>query len=163
MKHRILKSLAAGAVAVGLVGTSVAFAGGHSASPEERAVKARKAHMQLYAFNLGILGAMAKGEMDFNADIATEASGNLASLTTFGQMAYWPPGTTNADLGPEVTRALPAAWENIPDLISKGQAMAAAAAKLSENAGTLEGLQANMGDVGKACGACHKPYRAPQN
>ena len=33
-------------------------------------VVARQSHMQLYAHNLGILGGMAQGKMDYDADAA---------------------------------------------------------------------------------------------
>ena len=43
-------------LACGVAVAGSAFAGGHAGNP---AVTARKAHMQLYSFNLGTLGAMA--------------------------------------------------------------------------------------------------------
>ena len=50
-------ALASISLAAVVLGTAVS-AGGHGGNP---AVKARQAHMQLYGFNLGALGAMAKG------------------------------------------------------------------------------------------------------
>ena len=76
-------------------------------------------------------------------------------------MTYWEPGTDSESV--EGSRALPALWENIPDAIEKGQTLAAAAATLAENAGTLEGIQANLGAVGRVCGACHEAYQVPDN
>jgi len=61
------------------------------------------------------------------------------------------------------TRALPALWENFPDLMTKGKALADAAAGMADAAGTdLASLQAAMGPLGGACSACHKAYRAPE-
>ncbi|MDJ0628242.1 MAG: cytochrome c [Rhodobacter sp.] len=139
----------------------IAIAGGHGGNP---AVKARKAHMQLYAHNLGILGGMAKGEVEFNAETAELAAGNLATLASMNQMTYWPPGTSTAELGEE-TRALPVGWESasMDDVIGKAGALAEAAVAMQAAAGSLEGVQANIGAVGGACGACHKVYRQPDS
>ena len=90
------------ATAIAIAG--VAVAGGHGGNP---AVKARKSHMQLYAHNLGILGAMAKGEAEYNADAASAAAGNLAAMTQLNQMSYWPQGTSTDDLGDETANNLP--------------------------------------------------------
>ena len=149
-------ALIAGATAVA---ASVAFAGSHAELPAS--VKGRQAHMQLYVHNLGILGGMARGNTEYNADIAEAAASNLATLTTLNQMTYWEPGTDADSL--EGTRAKPELWANIPDAIAKGEQLAAAAATLAENAGSLEGVQANLGAVGKVCGSCHDAYQVPNN
>ncbi len=138
---------------------TMVVAGGHGGNP---AVKARKAHMQLYAHNLGILGAMAKGEAEYNADAAQAAADNLASLASFNQMSYWPEGTSNAELGDE-TRALPVGWTNMEDAMAKGNSMVEAVMAMQAAAGSLEGVQGAIGAVGGACGDCHKVYRAPNN
>ncbi len=153
-KRNVILGLGAAAVAATMV-----VAGGHGGNP---AVTARKAHMQLYAHNLGILGGMAKGEVEFNADAAQAAADNLASLASFNQMSYWPQGTSNAELGDE-TRTLPAVWANMEDAMAKGNAMVEAANAMQAAAGSLEGVQGAIGQVGGACGACHKAYRAPNN
>ena len=80
LKHFVVTSALVVATA------SLAFAGGHEGNP---AVAARKAHMDLYSFNLGMLGAMAKGETEYNADAAKAAAGNLAALAQLNQSAYW--------------------------------------------------------------------------
>jgi cytochrome c556 len=156
VKRSILFGVAA-AVAAG----SIAIAAGHGGNP---AVTARKAHMQLYAHNLGVLGGMAKGEIPYAADQAQAAADNLAVLAMMNQMSYWPAGTSTDDLGTE-TRSLPAAWEpgNRDDLMAKSAAMAEAASAMQAAAGTLEGVQASIGAIGGACGACHKAYRQPSS
>lgn len=139
---------------------SLAYAGSHSGNP---AVKARKAHMQLYAHNLGILGAMAKGEAEYNADAASAAANNLAALTQLSQMSYWAPGTSNAELGDETT-ALPAIWEEGSKAGEIGAQLAEATAALASVAGNgPEALGPALGPVGGACGACHKAYRQSDN
>ncbi len=137
-----------------------AFAGGHGGNP---AVKARKAHMQLYAFNLGTLGAMAKGEMEYNAEAASAAANNLASLSSLSQRGYWAPGTSSDDL-PDESRALPAIWQEGSKAGEIGASFAEAAAALAAVAGDGKDAMAGaIGPVGKGCGDCHKAYRVPNN
>ena len=143
------------------VAATTAFAGGHT-GPLDAAIGARKAQMSLYGFNLGILGAMAQGKAEYDADAAMAAANNLAALTTMDQSALWPQGSDNS--AKDNTRALPAIWENFPDVFAKAGATAEAAAAMQAAAGDgLEALQASMGPLGGACSACHKAYRAPNN
>ncbi len=151
----ILLALACGAAVAG-----TAFAGGHGGNP---AVKVRKSHMQLYQFNIGILGAMAKGEVEYDADAASAAAGNLAAVSTLSQRGYWMPGTSSDDL-PDETRALPALWEEGSKAGEIGGSFAEAAAALAAVAGDGKDAMAGaIGPVGKACGDCHKAYRKPNN
>ena len=84
---------------------SLAFAGSHGGNP---AVKARQSHMQLYQHNVAILFGMVKGSIEYDADAASAAANNLATLSSsINQRSYWTPGTSNAELGDE-TNALPA-------------------------------------------------------
>ena len=138
-----------------------AGATGAIAQDVEGAIKARKAHMQLYSHHLGILGGMAKGETEYNAELAASVAGDLAKLTTLMQASYWPAGSDNSN-NPN-TRLLPKAWDNMNDIIKISQDLGAASATLASAAGNgLEALQGAMGPVGQSCGACHKPYRAPK-
>ncbi|WP_300514317.1 cytochrome c [Aliiroseovarius sp.] len=126
------------------------------------AVKARTAIMGLYANNLGQLGAMAKGEADYNAEAATKAANNLALLVQLDQSTLWPQGSDNGAM--DGTRALPDLWQNFPDVMAKGEALGKAVTTMQGAAGTdLASLQAAMGGLGGACSACHKAYRAPEN
>lgn len=64
----------------------------------------------------------------------------------------------------ENTRALPELWQKFDDVTTKIDALAVATAAMESAAGSgLEALQAAMGPVGGACGACHKAYRKPNS
>lgn len=147
-------------IATGLAIATAALAGGHAGNP---AVKARKAHMQLYSHNLGILGAMAKGEADYDAAKAQAAADNLAALVQLSQGTYWAPGTSNAELGEE-TRALPAIWQPDSKAGEMGGKLRDAALAMAEIADDGKDVMAGgMGALGAACGDCHKAYRQPSN
>ena len=123
----------AGLVTATVIGTAYAQQGGNPA------IKARQSIMQLYAFNLGALGAMAKGEAAYNADAATSAANNLVTLTQLDQSAMWPAGSDNA--ADTSARALPALWQNFPDVMTKGAALSDA----YSTATTGRVIKANIG------------------
>ena len=51
-----------------------AFADGHATPDLESAVKARKAQMSVIGYHTGFLGDMAKGDMPYDAAMATAAA-----------------------------------------------------------------------------------------
>ncbi len=154
MKKLTILTVSLAALAV----SSVAWAGGHGGNP---AVKGRKAHMQLYGFNLGTLGGMAKGEIEYNAEAAQAAANNMAALSTLNQGAYWPQGTSMDELGDE-TEALAAIWQEGSKAGEIGQELAEASTALAAVAGDGQAaIGGALGAVGKTCGTCHKAYRKP--
>ncbi len=126
------------------------------------AVTARQSLMKLYVHNIGLLGGMAQGKIDYNAGAAERAAANLAALATQDQSRMWPQGTDSFELG-KATRAKPEIWSAGADVEAIHGDLMAATAALAEVAGKdLSALQGAMGPVGKACGACHKLYREPK-
>lgn len=155
----MIKKITMATAGLAIAATTV-FAASH-AGPFDSAIAARQSHMKLYAHNLGILGGMAKGAIEYNADTASVAAANLASMASMSQATYWPQGSDSFDN--ENTDALPKIWENFPDVGAKGKALADATAAMNAVAGNgLAELQAAMGAVGGACSACHKAYRKPE-
>lgn len=150
-------------VGVALVLGTVAQSGPVSAAePFAKEIKARKAVMQLYSFNLGTLGAMAKGKMAYDAKKALAAAENLNAAANMKNGAMWPKGSDNAALGKR-TRAKPEAWTKYPMVAEQGKALKAAAAKMASVAGNgLEAVRANMKAIGQSCGSCHKIARGPK-
>lgn len=129
-----------------------------TATAQADALKARQGQMQLYAHNLGILGSMAKGAVDYDAAAASAAASNLATLAKLDQSTLWPQGTAVGDV--EGSRALPELWSTYPAVLDASAALVTAADAMDAAAGQgLEQLQAAMGPLGGACGGCHKLYR----
>jgi len=150
-------AISAALVVAGVIGAGTALADGHV----EHAIKARQAQMSLYAFNIGILAGMAKGEVEYNAESAAAAAGNLAALAQMNQSAMWPMGSDNSS-GLK-TRALPALWNDFPAVMKASNELKAATAAMADAAGTdLAALRGAIGPVGQACGSCHKPFRAEE-
>lgn len=146
----------AAALCAGLSAASLAQA---QQDPAEAAIGARQAHMTLFAHNLGLLGNMARGNTEYDAESAGTAADNLHALAQIDQQGYWPEGTSNEDF-PEETRALPAIWEDMEEFRSHQEQLVEAAAGMQEAAGGgIESLQGQMQALGGACGSCHEDFR----
>ena len=100
---KTLAALSGIALAASLATTAI----GQDDRALKAAVDARQGLMDLYAFNLGLLGGMAKGDIAYDADAASKAAGNLAALSRLDGSRMWPPGSDNGALGDE-TAALAA-------------------------------------------------------
>lgn len=155
-----------GMILVGVLAVSAAasvFAESHvSDKALAAAVKARQSHMQLYSFNLATLGAMAQGEVEYDAGTAQGAADNLVAVATLNQQGYWLPGTDSDAM--ENTRALPAIWGADSNAQKLGMDLADAAVSMQAVAGTdLASLQGAMKAVGDSCSACHEDYRKPRD
>ena len=158
MKGIIRTLVVATAVACGATGV---LADGHSAALE-KAIKARKGLMQVYSFTLSGLGAMAKGEKDYDAKLAASLAGALQTAGQSSIGAMWPQGSDSTAM-PGKTRAKKEAWTTYPKVAEAQKAFLAAAAALAAGAGNgKDGLGALVGGVGKSCGGCHKPFREEQ-
>lgn len=150
--------IAAAAVAIAVAGQAVA-----ADAALEKAITARKGQMQLYSLHLGALGAMAKGQQPYDAKVAQSAANNLVTLSKLEGSLMWPQGSDSTAM-PAATRAKAEAWTTYPEVAEKGKALTEAATALAAVAGDgLAALQSKVGDVGKTCGGCHKPFRAPKS
>ncbi len=126
----------------------------------ERAQQLREGHMKLFGANLGILGGMAQGKTEYDAEAAGIAASNLVALASVDQGIYWVEGSSTEDL-PD-SRALPSIWQSRADFDSKIDDLHQATMKMAEVAGTdLAALQGQMKMLGEACGSCHEDYRKP--
>ena len=123
-------------------------------------IEARQEHMKAMGAQLGVLGKMAQGETDYDADAASAAATELSALAVALTEAegWWPEGS-DTESGAD-TKALPAIWENMDDFESKMDDLVTASAAMEEVAGDgLEAVQGQMRGIGGACGACHSDYR----
>ena len=146
-----------------LLGLSLALTASAAKDPNEKAIKARKAAMTLQSWYAGPLFQMAKGDMDYDADMARAYAAALHTMAVIEGGAMWPPGTDNGAYAGK-TRALPEIWSTWPAVGEKGQALSEASAALAEVAGDgLDALRSKIGAVGKACKGCHDDFRAEQN
>lgn len=149
-------SLTKSALAIALAASTLAS--GAFAQGSNPAVGARQGHMQIMALNLGILGNMARGNTDYDADVAQAAADNLVTMGNVNQRFYWPLGTDSESI--EGTRALPALWENQAALTEIVGRYAPAAEGLAAAAGQgLDAMRGAIGPLGAVCGDCHEAFQ----
>ncbi len=149
--------IAAGGALSALVATAV-LADSHAAG--NPAVEARHHQMQMVGYHTGVLGAVAKGEMDYDAAMVSAAAKNLVSLAMMERATLWIEGTEQG-AAPD-SRAKAEVWSDSDGFAQAFQALADAATVLVD-APDAAAVGAGMGDLGGACKACHEKYRGPKN
>ncbi|SIS55720.1 c-type cytochrome [Phaeovulum vinaykumarii] len=151
MKKSILAALAACTLALPLAA---------QANEAENIAAARQGYYKLMGLDMGALAAMAKGDVEYNAEAAKLHAANLVALTGYSPKGLYAPGTSNADI-PGKTRALPAIWEDMAGVSAKGKAYHEALMELAAVAGDgRAALAPAVGKLGGTCKSCHDDYRA---
>lgn len=151
--HGFAATSAVALIAAGLPGAAAAQ------SLEEKATSARQGLMQLIVWEAGPLFAMAKGDVAYDAQMASTRAQNLAVLAQYAGHSLFLPGTSAEDM-PGTSAALPSAWtdqagfhQGFEDLKSQTAVVVAEAGKGQEQ------LRAAVGELGKVCGDCHESFR----
>jgi len=153
---RIAIALAFGASTVGLI---LAYSTQARAVDEpENVIKYRRAVMLSMGAHTGAIVHVAKREVSFVGQVAAHARSinAMSKLIT----SLFPKGTGNDSA--YKTRALPKIWNDWAHFAAAAKKLEAESAKLVEVAagGDVAAIGAQLGNMGKACGGCHKPYRA---
>jgi len=140
---------------------TVTVAGAHEnhAHDFKAQIGARQGQFRLIAYNLGLLGSMAKGDIDYESEVAGTAASNLVAVSSLAQN-HWPAGSDAMAI--DGTRAEPMIWDDFDDFASKWQDFGAKAAELQAVAADGQaGLGPAIGALGETCKACHESYRTP--
>lgn len=154
-----LKSVSTLALCGAMIATA-SFAASHVSKSDAASVNVRHAQMQIISYHTGILGDMAKGEMEFDAEKAQAAATNLHAAAMMERATMWVEGTEQGAV--EGSRAKAEIWtdaEGFDAAFTKLQEASAALMEVSD----LDAVKAGMNDVGKSCGGCHDDYRGPKN
>jgi cytochrome c556 len=125
-------------------------------------IETRQAIFTIYGHYMGILGAMAKGEMPYDAELAGAAANNMLNNSKFNSSDLWTPGTDNSVPGLEdLTNAKPEGWSEYEKLGEISAKLDAALVDFAASAGNgLDSLRGSIGSVGKNCKACHEIAKA---
>jgi cytochrome c556 len=148
--RRVLCALTAG-LALGLAGQAL------GADSPENLVKYRKSVMKAIGGHTGAIAAVVKGEVSYGTHVANHARG-------IKDMSLIVPEIFPDNSGPmdyADTGALPGIWEESAKFKQAVTAFQSAAAKFAAIAegGDMQAIGAGLGDLGKTCGGCHKPFR----
>jgi cytochrome c556 len=162
MKAKIFRTTLLLSLGIGM--TASAWA--DSDYPYKKEIEARQSFMQVYAYNLGLLGNMAKEKTPYDAKIATAAASNLVAAINMDNSTMWPKGSDadSSGLNKDLTRAKPDIWTTYPKVKEKSKDLKDALTKMAAVAGDgLGAVKANMKDVGSGCKGCHEAFRIPKD
>jgi cytochrome c556 len=140
--------------------TALAVAGAfatvvHAQSPD-RQIKYRQGILQGMGWHMGVLGAMAKGERPYDAQVAARSAKFVHELAEMPWDGFGPGSDAGAP-----TKAKPEIWKEKAKFDKLGQDLRVETAKLASAAGTdLAALRGAVGATGKACSNCHDDFRA---
>ncbi|MFT2111083.1 c-type cytochrome [Marinomonas sp. 2405UD68-3] len=133
-------------------------AGSLSAADVDKSIEMRQSYMQLIAFNVGIVGSMAKGKTEYDSTVALQAANNLDLLSKINYQSMWPEGSSNTDYNH--TRAKEKIWSDAEGFATKHTNFANSAQNLVNLADKgLNNLRVGMKELGGSCGGCHQGYR----
>jgi len=133
--------------------TALAMPTTSDAAGSEKHLKYRNGVMWSLASNLGGIFQNMKGEVDAKANIPHHAKA-LAPLAA-AVVAMFPPGSDGGRTKPEIWSDWAGFERAAANLVTAANALAAVA-----DSGDMGKIGAAAGGVGKACGGCHKPFRA---
>jgi len=142
-----------------LIGISFIIPAFAAKDPNLKLIKARQSEMQLKLFNSGPLFGMAKGKIEYNAELAAMLANNLLLQTQLDMGRAWAEGTDNVAYEGK-SRALPEIWSTYPEISEKGKAYVKAVTELAPVAGNgLAALKSKISALGKGCKGCHDDFR----
>ena len=153
MKNAIKTCALAGAVAVLLV---LSVPTQSDAMADEKMLKYRNSVMWSLTAHLGGIFQNMKGEVNAKGNIPHHARA-LAPIAA-SVLAMFPQGSDGGRTKPQIWSDWEGFEKAAAGLVSAANALAAVA-----DSGDMSKIGAAAGAVGKACGDCHKPYRAPKN
>lgn len=136
--------------------TASAGAAFAQAKPEDQ-IRYRRGAMQVMGRSFyEVLGGMVKGKLAFDKDVARRHALVIANVSDL-------PLITGA-FGPGTDKGAPTGadsrvWSEPDKFKSAFERMAQEARKLPDAAGDLNTLKLAVGEVGKACKACHDDFR----
>ncbi len=145
------------AMALGIASGAVANVPDH---PKDL-VKYRKTVQQSLAVHMRLIKAVVRGKVSFTGHLANQARAlQVSSKTLVDNLAALFPAGTGLDK--LKTRARPEIWQDWKKFEAGAGLLSRETAKLAEAAtgGDMKAFAAQYKAVGKACAACHKPFRA---
>lgn len=123
----------------------------------EKSVEIRHGTMEAIAGHMKALGAVAKGE-------AAADAGTPVHAMSLNALAKTVPALFMVNAVTDKSRAKPEIWGDWDAFTKASDDFAMATGDLVEAAksGDAGQIGAALGAVGKTCGGCHKPFRAPK-
>lgn len=154
-----LKQLAATFGLIGGLGmaapAAVAGTDAHFKDADE-AIEYRQAVFTLVKAHVGVMGAMVKGKMDYDAAEFAYRAESLKALSNMPLEGFTYPGSDKGD-----TKAKAAVWKDMDGFKAKMEKFQSDSDALAEaaKAGSLDAAKPAFITTVKNCKACHKDYK----
>jgi len=148
-----------------MVALGLASAGVHAQefTPEQAAkvTQTRQAVLKVVGWNVGPMGAMVRGLIDWDQEAFALRARRVAWMTTMIRDAFRP-DTSSFDVQ---TEALPVIWEDFGEFETLAANLEASAAKLAESAGAGDeaATKAAFAAMVDDCRACHDRFRVKRD
>lgn len=149
-----MKRIAASAALAASMMAAVPLAVAQGPDPE-KAIEFRQGIYKVIGWYFNPLGAMAKGDLPFDAQTAARNADIVAQMSKVAPDAF----VRGSDAGE--TAVKPEVWSKPEDFNAKMEAFQKEAAKLAEvaKAGDFDAVRAQVGETGKTCKSCHDDFR----
>lgn len=143
-------------ISLGLAATvmaSIPLTASAQFAKKEDAIKYRQSAFALMGNHMARIGAVAKGEVPFNAAEVQKSAQLIATLSELPWAAFGP--------GTEGGKANPAIWKEGDKVKAGADKLMKATADLNAAAksGNLEQIKKAFGATGQTCKACHDSYK----
>jgi len=130
-------------------------------TPRQQAVNAtetRQAVFKLLGFHMGPIGAMARGDREFDAELAERNARRIAELAPIIPDVVGAMDTRDFDVE---TEALPRIWDNMDTFEQRAAALREGALAFAEIAagGDRMAVIGAVREFGSNCGNCHDDFR----
>jgi cytochrome c556 len=122
------------------------------AKPDD-AIKYRQSAFTVLTTHMGRLGAMARGDVPFDA-AAAQASARVVEVVSHLPWDAFPPGSNT---GAAKIKGDP--WKDAAAFTKLQGDLKAQTAKLPAAVATLDGLKAQVGATSRVCRECHESFR----
>jgi cytochrome c556 len=149
------------AMVAGAVLATGGLGGNAQAEDASKIIAYRHNVMGANAAHITQIAMVAKGEVPFTDQVA----GNARAIATaaIGIPAVFPEGTSLAEVPADGENgAKPEIWQQWDKFTAAAENLEIQANKLAdiaENGGDVAAIGVQLGELGKACGGCHEPFR----
>ena len=148
-----MKRVALAAAALAVSGSLYSTAALAQFAKADDAIKYRQSAFTLLTTHMGRLGAMARGDVPFDA-AAAQASAKVVEVVSHLPWDVFPPGSNT---GAAKIKGDP--WKDAAVFTKLQGDLKAQTAKLPAAVATLDGLKAQVGATSRVCRECHESFR----
>lgn len=129
----------------------------------DKAIDYRQNALSVMAWQMGPLGAMAKGDIDYDAEEFELRANNLAAVAGLPWEGFVEGSFRGGDYSDDIkTDALAKISDNMDDFHSRAEDLVTQTTTLAElsTGDDFGAMRKQLGKVGQTCKGCHDNYRA---